>query len=157
MIAKHLKGTYCSWRAARERCYRVRHDKFPDYGGRGITMCERWARFENFLADMGVRPSLKHSLDRIDSNGNYEPSNCRWATMKEQRNNARNTIYLEYDGRVQAAGMWAQEYGIKHRAFMSRIDRGWPMERALLAPVKQQHGGKRPRIETPVNSGSVSR
>jgi hypothetical protein len=79
--------TYVSWRAMRSRCRTPSNASYPTYGGRGITVCERWLKFENFLADMGKRPSLDHSIDRIDPDGNYEPGNCRWLTRAEQ--NAR--------------------------------------------------------------------
>lgn len=77
-----------SWSAARNRCYNSNNKDYLHYGGRGIKMCERWNRFENFLADMGEKPD-KLSLDRIDNNGNYEPKNCRWATYSEQNKNQR--------------------------------------------------------------------
>jgi hypothetical protein len=79
--------TYSSWRAMRSRCRGVTNASYPTYGGRGITVCERWQTFGNFLEDMGERPSLDHSIDRIDPDGNYEPANCRWLTRAEQ--NAR--------------------------------------------------------------------
>ncbi len=79
---------HVSWRSMLTRCRNQNHDSYPDYGGRGITVCERWLRFENFYADMGERPEGT-SLDRIDRDGNYEASNCRWATLAEQQRNKR--------------------------------------------------------------------
>lgn len=89
---KHLLcGTrvYHSWANMKNRCKNESSTQYRWYGGRGITVCDRWSEFENFLSDMGLPPSDKHSIDRIDTNGNYEPSNCKWSTMKEQCNNRR--------------------------------------------------------------------
>ena len=82
--------TYLSWQAMLSRCTNTNFPSYPRYGGNGITICDRWFTFENFLADMGERPSIKYSIDRYPNNsGNYEPGNCRWATMKEQCRNKR--------------------------------------------------------------------
>jgi hypothetical protein len=78
-----------SWNHMKQRCLNPNHVKYPEYGGRGITVCERWLKFENFYFDMGDKPSSIHTLDRIEVNGNYEPSNCKWSTPKEQSNNRR--------------------------------------------------------------------
>lgn len=87
---------YTSWLRMRERCYDLNNNRYHLYGGRGITVCERWRNaFENFYADMGPKPFPYMSIDRIDPNGNYEPSNCRWATPKQQRNNQRKQLIAE--------------------------------------------------------------
>ena len=88
---------YSAWLAMKDRCYRQGHKNYPLYGGRGIIVCARWIEsFEAFFADIGPRPSSKHSIDRIDTNGNYEPDNCRWATAFVQNNNRRNVKGSRY-------------------------------------------------------------
>lgn len=85
------------WRGIKERCFNSKNPAFKNYGGRGITMCEKWVNsFEEFLKDMGKRPSSKYSIDRINNNGNYEPSNCKWSTVLEQNNNKRNNKAKKY-------------------------------------------------------------
>lgn len=84
---------YRTWRSMKERCYNPNNKKYKDYGGRGIKVCDRWLNnFENFHADMGPRPSKEYSLDRIDNNGDYMPTNCKWATIIEQRRNQRPKV-----------------------------------------------------------------
>lgn len=123
--------TYLSWVAARSRCNDVNDRDYQNYGARGIAVCDRWSNFENFLADMGERPAGK-SIDRIDSNGNYEPGNCRWSTMVEQQNNRRRNILIEHDGSIKTATQIAREYGIKPNVFIARLKRGWSLQRATL-------------------------
>ena len=91
---KTLTPEYRVWASMKQRTGNLNHKDYLNYGGRGIKVCDRWLHFDEFIKDMGKRPSPKHSLDRIDNNGNYEPSNCRWATITEQLKNRRNTIKL---------------------------------------------------------------
>jgi hypothetical protein len=94
---------YARWASMRERCNNPKAHNYHLYGGRGIRVCERWNSFENFIADMGLRPTNKHSIERIDNNGNYEPSNCKWATQFEQSQNRRNAYTPEQDQKIREA------------------------------------------------------
>ncbi|MCK0507933.1 hypothetical protein [Aromatoleum anaerobium] len=95
-----VSGTYVSWTQMIQRCKTETNPQYPLYGGRGITVCESWMSFDNFLSDMGERPE-RMTIDRIDTNGDYEPNNCRWATQKEQQNNRRNNRLLTAYGKTQ--------------------------------------------------------
>ncbi|SBV91819.1 hypothetical protein [uncultured Dysgonomonas sp.] len=113
------------WVSMRARCYNTNGRYYSDYGGRGINVCDRWLEsFENFYEDMGDRPSSKHSLDRIDVNGNYEPANCRWATKLEQANNTRNTVFLTHNGITKPISDWARSLGLNKQTIRSRIKQG---------------------------------
>lgn len=126
--------TYRTWRSMMQRCYRVKERKYAIYGGRGISVCERWHTFSNFLLDMGEVPP-KLTLDRINCNGNYEPSNCRWATINQQARNKRTTTIVEYAGVKKPVSDWADEIGIKATTLRNRLRRGWSAEKALTTPV----------------------
>lgn len=105
--------TYSSWTNAKKRCLNKSDDHYQDYGGRGIKMCDRWLNsFDNFLLDMGERPSLEYTLDRIDVNGDYCPENCRWVTNLEQQNNRRNNRYVYYDGEKMSVSSFARRFNI---------------------------------------------
>lgn len=128
--------TYYSWQAMLKRCLNPAEPAFPGYGGRGITVCDRWMTFENFYADMGECPP-RLTLDRKDVNGNYEPSNCRWATAVEQANNRRNNLVLIYNGSAKTAKQIADEAGVGYKTFTERIGRGWSVEKAITTPLRK--------------------
>lgn len=94
----HGTPEYAVWKRLRERCSNARNKSYADYGGRGIRVCRRWAKFENFLADMGERPTAKHSIERMDNDGDYSPGNCCWGTAKRQANNRRSSLRFEFNG-----------------------------------------------------------
>ena len=126
-----------AWREMRKRCYSVQHARYADYGGRGISVCERWkASFEAFYEDMGPRPSSSHSLERINNDGNYEPGNCRWATPQEQARNRRNNRLLTFQGKTLCAAEWSAITGIHYNTLYGRIAKGWSDERVLTTPVR---------------------
>jgi hypothetical protein len=130
----HGKGAtaeHRSWTAMRTRCNNPKQLAWPNYGGRGITVCERWDSFENFLADMGERPS-GCSLDRIDNNGNYEPGNCRWATKAEQSNNRRTNIFVTHDGETLTITQWCTRLGISNGAVRTRMSKNKVTPRQAL-------------------------
>jgi hypothetical protein len=135
----HTKGKkfspeYHSWASMITRCTNPKAESYPDYGGRGIQVCERWRTFQNFLDDMGARPRGM-TLERNEVNGNYEPTNCVWATLRKQTNNSRRNTVLEYDGRRQTISEWAEEFGLAYNTLFARVVRlKWPAERALKTP-----------------------
>lgn len=130
--------TFKSWDSMKQRCLNENAPDYPRYGGRGITICNRWLEsFNNFISDLGERPEGT-SLDRIDVNGNYEPSNCRWATRSEQQRNKSNTIYLEWRGEKKSIPEWADITGITRKIITERIKAKWFIEDALTKPNRKQ-------------------
>lgn len=132
-----LSGTseYAAWNEMLRRCSNPSHISWPNYGGRGITVCERWKDFRNFIADIGAKPSRRHSLDRINNNGNYEPGNCRWATVIQQHNNTRTNKRFECNGETRTVAEWSQETGVKYSTIRERLKRGWPVFLAISHPA----------------------
>lgn len=128
---------YTVWSAIKNRCFSVGCKSYRDYGERGITMCQRWAEsFEAFLEDMGPKPTPKHTIERIDNDGNYEPGNCRWATRTEQARNKRNNVRLVFNGNEKSLAEWAEVSGINRDCLYQRIcSYGWTVEKALTTPV----------------------
>jgi len=135
---KKTSPTYMSWRAMMQRCYDEPNVDYHNYGGRGIVVCERWREsFENFLVDMGERPTGM-TLDRFpDTSGNYEPNNCRWATAREQASNKRNNVLLMHNGEMKTGSQIAREIGMKPTVFLCRLEKGWSLERAILQPLRR--------------------
>lgn len=134
---------YDTWAHMIRRCHTPTTKNYERYGGRGIVVCDRWRySYEAFLADMGRRPSAKHSLDRTDNNGNYEPSNCQWVTAKEQCNNTCRNHHVTFQGRTQTIAQWERELGLTRNLLRSRIGSGWPVTEAFTLPKK----AKCPRV-----------
>jgi hypothetical protein len=125
---KGASPTYRSWNKMTDRCRNPNSNTFEHYGGRGITVCERWLLFDNFLADMGERPDGT-TLDRIDPDGGYEPSNCRWATQRMQSANKRTAVWVIYKGERICLEHLAQKLGMAAPTLRRRIEAGWPEER----------------------------
>lgn len=143
---KHLMtGTsiYKTWTEFRRRCSDPSHKNYGNYGGRGITVCERWSNsFENFYADMGPRPPGM-TLDRKDNDGPYSPENCRWATPLEQTRNRRVTNFVTYEGVVMPLPECCERAGVEYLTVHNRVFKhGWPLERALSAPVRPVTRGR---------------
>ncbi len=128
---------YRSWTHLKGRCLTPTDKKFPDYGGRGITLCDRWRdSFADFYADMGPRPSADHSVERKDNDGPYSPENCRWATRIEQGANKRNNQTYTFGGETHHLTEWARRTGIPFFTLRHRVVKaGWPIDRALTEPV----------------------
>ena len=123
---------YTAWRNMKDRCYNKKDKNFKTYGGRGITVCEQWRNsFENFLKDMGKKPSKKHSLDRVDNNKGYSPDNCKWVTMQEQSNNRRSNKRISFQGITMTIAQWARFRGITYPALAQRIRNNWDIAKAL--------------------------
>lgn len=133
--------TYRAWVEMRRRCQQPKRKEYSNYGARGITISERWLKFENFLEDMGVCPAGLQ-LDRIDTNGNYETGNCRWATVIEQQNNRRSNLQLTLNGITRTVSDWARIYGVRPRTAAQRIRAGWD---AALAVSRYSDKGARGR------------
>ncbi len=126
-----------TWAGMIKRCSNAKSKDWDRYGGRGISVCERWVKsYDNFLKDMGRRPSARHSIDRIDVDGGYGPGNCRWADPFEQANNASTNRKFTLNGETLGLCQWARKIGMSIAGLKNRIDRSkWPIEKALTHPV----------------------
>lgn len=134
-VTHGMSGTneYDIWGNMWNRCSNL---KAKNYGGKGILVCTRWEKFENFIADMGKRPTPKHALDRHPNrNGNYEPGNVRWATIKENNNNKTNNILLTYKKVTKTLKQWAESLGLRYNTLLKRYYNGWSVVEILTTPI----------------------
>lgn len=126
---------FVAWVGIKQRC----NKHFPNYGARGINICTRWREsFESFLSDMGKSPSPKHSIERIDNDGNYEPENCRWVTQKEQARNRRSNRLLTRNGKTATLAEWAELSGVNRATIWSRLRRRWSVDEAIFTPIDKK-------------------
>lgn len=129
--------TYTTWSSMIQRCQNPKERSYSRYGGAGITVCKRWQKFENFLADMGVKPDGL-TIERIDSKKGYSPNNCKWATVMEQNRNRKNTRFFTYDGRTQTLSEWSREFKINPDTLSSRLKLGWSFSKAITAKLYER-------------------
>lgn len=139
-ITKHGMGKsteYTSWAKMKGRCLNQNNSRYKNYGGRGIIVCESWIdSFDNFLSDMGSKPTPEHSIDRINNDGDYEPGNCRWANVKTQSRNTTRSRRITFNGVTKCISEWAEFKGINLNTLYARIHRyKWSPERALTTPA----------------------
>lgn len=128
---------YYVWQAIKQRCYNKNNPKYKIYGDKGICMCEEWKNdfvaFMDWALENGYNVNL--TIDRIDSNGNYCPENCRWATYEQQGNNTCRNVFIEFNGKKMTISQWAHCLGIEVGTLNSRLRKGWSIEKALTTPV----------------------
>lgn len=128
---------YRAWVGIKKRCYNKKNHKYYRYGARGIIVCERWRNsFLSFLGDVGFRPSNKHSIGRMDNNGNYEPNNVEWQLPIQQMNNKSNNHFIVFNNQKKTIAQWSREFNINAPTIRHRIKAGWPVEKALTTPTK---------------------
>jgi hypothetical protein len=136
-------STFISWDSMKQRCLNPNHKSFSHYGEKGVVICARCLEsFDNFLFDMGVRHAGT-TLDRIDSSGNYEPGNCRWATDELQGNNKQSNRLITHEGRCQTIAQWAREIGMSRQSLRHRLENGWSIKEALTMKLNYGNGWER--------------
>jgi hypothetical protein len=146
-------GTYRSWAAMLSRCTDENSADYKRYGARGISVCQHWSKFESFLADMGEKPT-GCSIDRIDNDAGYSPSNCRWANKKQQARNTRNNTMITINGASRCISEWSEVSGIKSSSISYRLNNGWCPEDAVFHPlIKSRHA--RPGLKLLPNCRSL--
>lgn len=130
---------YEVWHGMKARCTNPNNKDYRKYGGNGITICDRWAKSsKDFFKDMGPRPSLQHTIDRIDNNGNYEPGNCRWATKREQALNRSTKRLVTHNGITKNLIEHCRDNNLSFRLVATRLSDGWSIEKSLTKPVRSK-------------------
>lgn len=133
---------YAIWEAMMQRCHNANSSSFDRYGGRGISVCRRWKKFENFFEDMGQRPSPRHSIDRINGDRGYSFNNCRWALPTEQMRNTCRNRWFTVGSKTQVLSDWAKDIGLTPHALLDRLKSGrWELYEALTTP--KLHGKRK--------------
>lgn len=128
-------STFVAWQSMIWRCNNKARADYKHYGGRGISVCQRWASsFQNFIDDMGPKPS-QHSLGRIDNDGNYEPNNCRWETLSQQARNKRTNRVITYEGKSMTLVEWAEATGLNRDTISKRLEAGWTVAQSITRPL----------------------
>ena len=129
---------YIAWQDMKTRCFNPNYKRYPNWGGRGITVYDRWLNSsENFLADMGLKPTVKHSLDRINNDADYCPENCRWATKAEQQNNRKNNYLITINDETYTIAQWTEKMGFSASVIQKRLKYGWSEFDAVMTLVRQ--------------------
>lgn len=137
---------YIIWAGMHSRCECPSDTNYPFYGAKGTSVCDEWKSFEVFYRDMGKRPTPKHTIERIDNSLGYSKDNCKWATMSEQRRNASHARLITFNGQTQCASDWAVQFGVNVQTFLSRLNRGVPMETALSTTKLQRNHARAPSV-----------
>ena len=129
---------YSAWAAMKNRTTNTNNRSFHRYGYRGIKVCESWSNsFENFIKDMGQKPTKNHSIDRIDNDSDYTPQNCRWATKKEQSNNTRTNRFITFNHETKTIAEWARKLNMNYETLLKRLSVSkWSVEKSLTTPVR---------------------
>lgn len=131
-LARLFKAEFQTWADMRKRCHGPKCKSYGSHGGRGIKVCKRWrSSFRNFLLDMGKRPSAEYSLDRINNDWHYCPSNCRWATRSQQQRNTRRNHMITHNGETQCITEWAKRLNVTSMCILGRLRKGWSVEKTL--------------------------
>lgn len=139
------------WANMVRRCADPNDAHFHCYGGRGIRVCERWLDFSNYISDTGLPPFPGAELDRIDNDGNYEPGNVRWVTRTQNRNNQRDNIMVNFNGKTMTIAEWAREIGLKYDTLVTRYRRGWNVSRMMSAKLEKQSRTTKPLLPVEIS------